>query len=490
VNIKSVLIFAGAALALLIAGCQVDQKKEIQTYRRVIEQNVKPLEQPPPATQPLSLEEAMRIANTNNERLNISGEDYLQAIIAKRRALAGFLPTVSFVPSYLVQDKSGGGVSGTGGPTNARTHTFDAPVNGQINLFNGFRDVANLRGAEATIQQQRLNLLDAREALLLDVAQTYFRVLRAERSVVVLLNSLKVQDERVRYIVGRQQAGIARQLDVAQTQALQSSTRVTLINAQNDVRDGRAALAFLLGFKEITNPLVDTVAMPTEPPSMDEMIQLAMQHRQDLLAAEHSIEAARQNVQVAFGQYYPSIALDVNAFLKRESAPTDSQWNALLSLNLPIFSAGIIEADVRDAWSRLRQTKYAESLLRRQVKQDVETAYNDTLASVKRLSELQVQIRAAAEAYRQADQSYTVGLATNLERLTAQDQLLSAQLQYASESYDQKLFYLTLLRETGTLSDTVAPGATVLSTTEPATAPAEAITTPAAPTTRPAPTTR
>jgi outer membrane protein len=478
-------VCASALLALVLAGCQVDQNKEIATYRKVVEQDVLPLQQLPPANQSLSLEDALRIANTNNERLNISGEDYLQAIIAKRRAFAGFLPTVSFVPSYFVQDKSGGGVVGTGGPNNARTHSFDVPVNGQINLFNGFRDVANLKSADATIEQQQLNLLDAREALLLDVAQTYFRILRAQRSVEVLENSLAVQDERVRYIEGRQQAGVARQLDVAQTQALQSATRVTLIDARNDVKNGRAALAFLLGFGEVTNPLVDTVAMPTSAPPLDAVEELAATHRQDLLAAAHAIEAARQQVEVAFGQYYPSIALDVNAFLKRESSPTDSQWNALLSLNLPIFSAGIIEADVRDAWSRLRQTKYGESLLRRQIKQDVETAYNDTIASVRRLNELQVQITAAAEAYRQADQSYTVGLATNLERLTAQDQLLSAQLQYASESYDRKLFYLTLLRQTGTLSEAVAPASKILTTTQPSTAPAEATTTPP-PTTAPA----
>ena len=37
----------------------------------------------------------------------------------------------------------------------------------------------------------------------------------------------------------------------------------------------------------------------------------------------------------------------------------------------PIFSAGIIEADVRNAWSRLRQAALYESYLRRQVLRDV-----------------------------------------------------------------------------------------------------------------------
>jgi len=44
-----------------------------------------------------------------------------------------------------------------------------------------------------------------------------------------------------------------------------------------------------------------------------------------------------------------------------------------------------------------------------------------------------------------------IGLATNLERLIAQDQLLTAQLQYVSEQFTRKVSYLNLLRATGSL---------------------------------------
>jgi outer membrane protein TolC len=64
---------------------------------------------------------------------------------------------------------------------------------------------------------------------------------------------------------------------------------------------------------------------------------------------------------------------------------------------------------------------------------------------------LQVQLRAARQAFNQADQSYNVGLATNLERVAAQDQLLSAQLQLTSAQFDRTLSYLALARATGEL---------------------------------------
>src|SRR5690606_18206988 len=65
--------------------------------------------------------------------------------------------------------------------------------------------------------------------------------------------------------------------------------------------------------------------------------------------------------------------------------------------------------------------------------------------------ELSIRVQAAAEALRQAEGLYSVGLATNLERLTAQDQLLSAELDLTNALLDQKVFYLDLLRTAGVL---------------------------------------
>ena len=143
----------------------------------------------------------------------------------------------------------------------------------------------------------------------------------------------------------------------------------------------------------------------------------------------------------------------MSAITSRGKAPPATANGRRCSAHLPIFSAGIIEQDVRDAWSRLRQAKYAESLTRRQVIQDVRIAYDDFASSRKRLQELQTQLTAAREALAQAEDQYRAGLATNLERVVAQDQYLSAQLQLTSERYDNRVFYLALLRACGTIED-------------------------------------
>ena len=451
------------AVLALVCGCVVDQQKEIDKYRQVLD-GESPTTNPAPTAE-LTLEQAMALANQHNEQLGLRGEDYLQALISKDRAAANFLPQISLAPTYFVQDKTIAGskddnLNNSGAPKDKR---LDVPVTGQANLFKGFRDVAAYRAAGRTIEQRRALLLDAQAAVLLDVAKTYYQILRSEKSVEVLRNSLKVQEERVRDIRARQAAGLVRPLDVAQTEAQASGTRVSLIAALNDVENGRAVLDFVVGVPVSESRLVDAAHFSDTMPTLEELRSEALRQRQDVLAAQAAVAAARYDVDAAVGKYYPSVTINVNYYLSRDSLPTESDWNSVLSANLPIFSAGLIEADVRTAWSLLRQAKLSESQTRRQVVQDVQLAYQNLLASHDRLHELQVQLKAADEALQQADQSYKVGLATNLEQLAAQDRQLATALQLTSERFDQKVFHLALLRATGKLS-TRLPG-------EPATAP-------------------
>jgi outer membrane protein TolC len=452
--------------ATVAGGCKVDQKKEVEHYQSVLRANLLGAQQPFVPGEPLTLRQALDLANRQNERLSIEGENYLQALIERRRAAAAFQPTVNLVPTFTARQNTS---SAQGNSTTAQNEALDVFAHGQINVFNGFSDIARLRSTAQTIEERRNLLLDVQEGVLLDTATVYYDVLRAERSVEVLQSSLAVQEARVRDITGRHRAGMARPLDVAQTEAQASATRVTLIDAMNDVRNGRSTLALLTAAPVADSPLIDQFNAPPSLPTVDELKLSAAEQRRDLVAAHAGALASRQEVEVAVGQYYPSVTLNGNLFLFRETFPDERNWDALLQANLPIFSAGLIEADVRAAWSRYRQAAMNESLLHRQVLQDVQLAYQNLTANDDRIHELLVQVTAAQQAFNQADQSYTVGLATNLERVTAQDQLLSAQLQLTSARFDRTLSFLALARATGTLRQRLENSATMQSTTQPAT---------------------
>lgn len=477
-----------AILLTTICGCAVDEKKEVATYRDVLDASVASVEFSP--GEPLTLDAALRLANAHNERIAVGGEDYLQALIEKDRTAAAFLPSVSLIPSYSFADSGddrrngqsgsdigdpsdpndslGGGLTGTRN-TSTGTHNLDVPLNVRMNLFNGFRDIAARRRAGSEIERTRALMLDLQAVVLLDVARTYYQVLRSEESLRVLEDSVNVQNARVSDMRARNRAGVARPLDVAQTEAQASATRASMISARNDVRNGRTVLSFLIGQDVSASRLADDLALPERLPTLDESLADAEASRQDLLAARAAIDTAQQEVSLAVGQYYPSVNFNLNYYFERQSNPEDSLFNGLISANVPIFTGGVIHANVRAALSRLRQARLEESNARRQVEQDVHLAYSNFEAAGDRLAELQVSRDAAREALRQAEGNYNAGRATNLERLVAQNQVLSAELDLATASNDRKLSYLNLQRVLGRIAEAAAPVVSTTPTTQPVT---------------------
>jgi outer membrane protein TolC len=447
---KRVFILLLGTLAAVIAGC-VDQDKEVAKYRQVL---CGPATMPATMPSVLTLPQAMQMANTRNEQLAMSGEDYLQALIDVDRVIATFLPTISLQPSYFQTQT-------VPLPPAAKAffplHAADVPLNSQVNVFNGFRDVAALKGAAVNIEQRKALLKDLQSTLLVEVAQVYYQVLRAEKLALVLDNSVKVQEDRVRYLQNQFDAGVARKVDLLQAQAQAAATRVSLVTARKEAANGRATLAFLIGAERVECPLADRFEVPDFGP-VELFEQQAQTDRQDLAAAIAGVGVAKQGVEQAVGQYYPSISIDFNRFLHRESFPTDSEWNVVFAANLPIFSGGRIHADVRAALSRLRQAKLNESLVSRQIVENVHIAYEDLTSSAEALVELRTQLSAAEEGYHQAAASYEAGTGTNLEALIAQDQWLRAQVQLASQEFEYKVAYLTLIRAAGQLSLTSPAG--------------------------------
>jgi outer membrane protein TolC len=329
------------------------------------------------------------------------------------------------------------------------TRYTDVPL--QLTWQLSATNVAQVVKAEVIAKYQLAVLLNAQVDLLIQTGQVYYQVLRLEAQIRVLENSAGVQDARVRDMEGKAKAGVARPVDVAQTQADAAATRALLLEARNRRVVARSTLAFLIGVGALENPLSDTLRVPPAPP-LEEIQDAAARHRQDLLAA-------RALVQAAVAEYYPSVSINVDEWLMRQSFPPDSHWLFSVGIYMPIFSGGRIHADVRTAYSLLRQAGQYLSLTGRQVTEEVEVAYSNLQSSELQLREYRTEVEAAREAFSLADQAFDAGVGTNLERLIAQDRLLTAELQLTAEELNRKILYLQLTRQAGLLVDEVAAGA-------------------------------
>jgi outer membrane protein len=436
-----------AAVCLFVAGCATEQKNEIATYRKVIDNNQPAAVRLTPDGV-VTLTDALKLAVQNEEQLSLQGENYLQALLAKDKAFASFLPNISLSADWSYTHQGSQSVSYQ---SSARQQTT-ASVPGQWNLFNGFRDYFSVKSADQSIEQQRQLVFDLQQTVLLDVAQTYYQILTSEQSVDVLSNSLKAQEANVQTLQEQFRVGAARRLDVAQAESQASATHVSLLQAEADVRTARAMLVYLVDAPILTNPLRDDFEPPATVSPLNNWIAAAESGRQDLAAADAAVRAARYNVEVAFGQYYPSVALNTSYNILDPPFQAGTLWDAIFSFNVPIFTGGLIRAEVRTAWSQYRSAALTQEQLKRQIDQTVRTAYVELQLAHDELGELQNEVLAARDEYYLAEMLYKNGGGTYLNVLQAQATLLSTQLQLTTEQFARKTAYFNLLRSAGELS--------------------------------------
>ncbi len=436
-GVRVSLLMLSCALA---ASCATDQGGDVEAYRRIAD--------PPgdlPAHTPgdaLTLAEAMRLTAARNEQLAAQGERYIQALADRQRLGAALMPTFDLFADVALRENTGG----------AGVVQSFAGIGGQYRLLTGMGDLRNVEAAEATAAAERWLILDLREALLLQTVRAYYEALRAERLSEVLESSVKAQLERLNDVRARNEVGFARPLDVAQIEAQVSRTRALLIVAQGQARAARATLVLLTNAELAGSTLVDGYTPPEPVPPMEDLMAMARRHRQDVVAARNDASAARSRVDAAISQFAPTIGVNLDYFLVQGPDDSAASVASLIAIRVPIFSAGRIEAEVRGAWSVFRERVLDYRLRVREVRRDMEVAQSQLRASRARIEELRTQVNVAREALALAEATYDAGLGTNLERVTATDDLLNAELQAVSEEFIAKGSYLALMRACGLLS--------------------------------------
>lgn len=432
-------VFVAGCVAVGGLGCAAERADDVALYRAISD---------PPGDVPersgaveVTLERALRLTASHNERLAQQGERYVQALADRQRSAAALLPTFELFARTNLRENTGEGVAQTA-----------LGVNGQYRLLTGLSDLREVDAAELEARAERWLILDLRETLLLQTARSYYAALRAERLAQVLESSVRVQQARLDDARARNEVGFTRPLDVAQIEAQVSRTRGQLLAARGTAREARAALTLLTNAPMEGLALTDGFAPEARAPQLEELRALARRHRQDLLAARAQAEAERRRVDAAIGQYAPGLTVNLDAFLLQTPDDSPASIASLIQVRVPILSAGRIEADIRGAWSVFREAVLEYRLRARSADADVETNLALLEASIARLEEFRTQVRAAREALELAEAAYEAGLGTNLERVTAQDQLLSAELEQVSEEFQLKLLTLALRRACGLLA--------------------------------------
>lgn len=320
-------------------------------------------------------------------------------------------------------------------------------VSYELDLFGRLRE--DEKSAIALAQQARADLLNARLVLSADLAAYYFSIRATDAEIAVLQQGLAAQTQASQVLTARYEGGASSRLDVAQQQALVDATRTQLTLLQKQRQQLEHALATLTGVPASSFRLAVT-ALPTWTPAVPvDLPSDVLQRRPDVASAERAVAAANAQLGVASAAWFPSITLNASGgweardWARLIEAPS-LLWAVGGGVAQSIFDGGRTKAkeDQAHAAHELALANYRQTVLR--ALQEVE----DGLSALNALDAAQAQSQAAIQSAQRvldiAQARYAGGLATYLDVVTSQQNVLNNQ-RLSSQLRGQQLQATTYL---------------------------------------------
>lgn len=319
-----------------------------------------------------------------------------------------------------------------------------------------WQNVVQYQQSKLQVAQAEAQFANARQDLILRVAQAYFDVLLAQDSLQFAQAQKKAISEQLEQAKRNFEVGTATIVDTHEAQARYDLATSQEIAAQNDLEVKRHALRQIIGKEpEPLRPLRPEVQLQLpEPRDMGRWVGAAEQGNFLVQIAQMGLEIAAKEVEKQRAGHYPNV--DVVATRSR-NASSGSVFSGVsfggsvtesttigLQLNLPLF-AGFATVSRTDEAAALREKALADlENSRRTAAQGARQAYlgvTSGLAQVKALEQALVSSQSALESNRLG---YEVGVRINIDVLNAQQQLYATQRDLARARYDTLLAQLRL----------------------------------------------
>jgi outer membrane protein len=325
-----------------------------------------------------------------------------------------------------------------------------------------------LQAAEAVNEQASLQLSATEQNLILQSAESYFAVLRAQDN----LASTKAEENAFKRQLDqsneRFDVGLSDKTDVLQSQASYDTARANRIVAQRQVDDAFEALITLTNreYNAIQGIVHTLPVLPPAPNDAKAWVETAGRQNLNLLASNYAVTAAEETLRQRKAGHLPTLDAvaqyekgdnDALGFSNPNQLPIPyggdvSQRTIGLRLNIPIYSGGLTSSQVRESYSRLDQSEQQREGLRRQVVENTRNLHRAVNTDVEQVQARRQSIISNQSAVEATEIGYQVGTRNIVDVLDAQRQLYSSVRNYNNSRYDYILDNLRLKQAAGTLS--------------------------------------
>jgi len=382
----------------------------------------------------------------NNSDLRTAQLKVTESQASLTAARLAFLPTFSLSPT--------GTLSSFNNKTPSKVYSLPVAASWQLDVFGSLR---NAKERSKAVLEQTKNYRQAVQAqLIATIANDYYSLLLLDSQLKISEKTMENWKQLVETYRALMEAGSSNEASVSQAQASYLSVCASVADLKKNIKDLEDSFSALLGDvphnieRNEWNPDQLDVANFTEKG----VPLYLLAQRPDVKRSEQILAAAFYATNEARSAFYPSLSLSGTAGWTNSSGlgivnPGKMILTAVGSLTQPIFQGGKLVAQYKISKAQQEEAKldFQQTLL------NAGTEVNSDLSQMQTAREKQVyykkQIIALTTAVNSTKLLMDNGSTTYLEVLTANQNLLSAQLNDLSNSFDELQSYILLYQALG-----------------------------------------
>jgi outer membrane protein len=255
---------------------------------------------------------------------------------------------------------------------------YNLGLNASVLLYDFGQTSSRWRASQASAASQRDSEHATLAQVLYAVRSAYFQARAAKSLVQVASDTLANQEKHMQQTEGFVEVGTQAEIALAQAKTDVANAKVQLILAENGYETAKAQLNLAMGAE---HPDPYDVADETLPPvegedrATDDLLDEAVKVRPELAGLANQVRAQELTVRALRGAFGPSLGLSTGFSDAGEQVSNLTwNWNAALTLSVPIFQGGQTKAQVREAEFNLTAVKAQLDGEMQQVRLEIEQA--------------------------------------------------------------------------------------------------------------------
>jgi NodT family efflux transporter outer membrane factor (OMF) lipoprotein len=362
-------------------------------------------------------------------------------------AKLAFLPAVN-----IGQQSPMGTISTLYTDPSVTTKSYTLPITASwtLDLFG------NILSQKRSTQMKLLGMKDyqmaVRAQIIGGIANSYYTLLMLDEQLRIVTEMSKMAKETWDMMALQHQLGRVRSISVQSAEAAYLTTQTQANDFRRQIRATENALSLLIGQQgqQIPRSTLYEQALPTE---FSTGVGVALlQNRPDVHYAEMALASCFHDVQTARSQFYPNITVGASlAFTNSNGNLNPGKWLASLfgSLTQPIFQRGALTVNLKVKKMQYEQAfnTWQDAILK--AGNEVSNALvnyrgydENSKIEAQRVAVLTKTVEDTKALYRSRGSSY-------LEVLTAQNQLLTAELNKATADFNKMQSVVSLYTALG-----------------------------------------